>query len=129
MSTKPTIDAVIYAKDLSVVAAFYGTALNLTPLHTESTHVLFKLGDARLWVHAIPAQYAADIHIATPPALREDSAVKLSFPVQSIAAARDVIIRSGGGIADPERAWEDAGTWHLDAWDPEGNVIQLRGSP
>lgn len=127
MTTQPSIDAVLYAKDLAVLATFYQRVLNLSPLVSEPTHVVFALGEARLWVHAIPAQYAADIHIATPPSLREEAAVKLSLPVRSLADARHALRDSGGGISAPERDWENAGVWHLDAWDPEGNVFQLRG--
>lgn len=126
MSAPLAFDAVLYAKDLRVIAAFYQQVLGAVALHVEPSHVVLPIGGGRLWVHAIPAAYASSIHIAHPPVLREEAAIKLSFPVSSLSVARAVVTAHGGGVAVPERAWEYQGTWHLDAWDPEGNVLQLR---
>lgn len=126
MSAPPAFDAVLYAKDLAAVAAFYQQVLGAVPLEMESTHVVLPVGGGRLWVHAVPAAYASSIHIAQPPELREEAAVKLSFAVPSLTAARAVVTAHGGGAAAAERAWQYQGTWHLDVWDPEGNMIQLR---
>jgi predicted enzyme related to lactoylglutathione lyase len=120
------IDAVVYAKDLGVVAAFYEQVLSVTPLAVQTTHVLLPIGNGRLWIHAIPAEYSATIEIAQPPQLREETPIKLSLPVSSLTAARRTAMACGGGVAASDRAWEYEGTWHLDAWDPEGNVLQLR---
>jgi predicted enzyme related to lactoylglutathione lyase len=128
VSASPAFEAVLYAKDLGALAAFYQQVLEVAPTHEEATHVVLPVGGGRLWVHAIPAAFAASIVIARPPELREDAAVKLSFPVRSFAFARRLAERHGGGVAPPERAWESQGTWHLDAWDPEGNVFQIRAS-
>lgn len=126
LSATLAFDAVLYAKDLDAVAGFYARLLDVVPLTVESTHVVLPIGDGRLWVHAIPAAYATSIRIAQPPALREDAAIKLSFAVASLSVARDTGTAHGGGVSAPERAWQDQGTWYLDAWDPEGNVFQLR---
>ena len=126
MSEPLAFDAVLYAKDLGVVATFYLKVLDAVPLHAEPTHVVLGIGGGRLWVHVIPAAHASSIQIAHPPELREEAAIKLSFPVASLSGVRGIVTAHGGGVAAPERAWEHQGTWHLDAWDPEGNVFQLR---
>lgn len=126
MSASVAFDAVLYAKDLGALAAFYQRVLGSDALHQEATHVVLPIGGGRLWLHAIPAVHAASIEIARPPVLREDAAIKLSFAVASLSVARRLAEAHGGGVAPPERAWESEGMWHLDAWDPEGNVIQLR---
>ncbi len=36
------------------------------------------------------------------------------------------IVRLGGGLAAPGAVWSWRGHVHLDGWDPEGNVFQLR---
>lgn len=123
-----SLDAVVYAKDLASVAAFYRQLLEVAPLAEEPTHVLLSIGSGRLWVHAIPEAYASDIEISRPPQLREETPIKLSLPVTSLARARVAATATGGGVADADRAWEYQGTWHLDAWDPEGNVLQLRAT-
>lgn len=128
MSAPLSLDAVVYAKDLPAVAEFYRQLLEVAALSEEPTHVLLPVGTGRLWVHAIPAEYAADIEISRPPRLREETPIKLSLPVASLASARRAAAATGGGVADADRAWEYQGTWHLDAWDPEGNVLQLRAT-
>jgi len=105
---------------------FYERVLGVAPVHAEQTHVVLPIGDGQVWLHAIPAAYASTIVIASPPEPREDAAVKLSFPVASLTTARHVAISHGGGVAPAERAWELEGTWHIDGWEPEGNVIQFR---
>ncbi len=126
MHVIPAFDAVLYANDLRVITEFYAALLDTTPIEEASTHVVLPVGACRLWLHAIPAAYASTMHIAQPPALREDASIKLSFTVPSLATARETVTAHGGGTAAPERGWELNGTWHLDAWDPEGNVLQLR---
>jgi predicted enzyme related to lactoylglutathione lyase len=118
--------AVIYAKDLQRVGAFYEHAIGLTVVQREPDLVLFRCSAFELVVHAIPADIAATFEIADPPERREDSAIKLSLPVASIVVARAAAPRHGGKIDSPEREWEFSGMRLCDGHDPEGNVIQLR---
>ncbi len=46
--------------------------------------------------------------------------------VDDVEAVRPVVARLGGGLAAPDAAWSWRGQLHLDGWDPEGNVFQLR---
>jgi predicted enzyme related to lactoylglutathione lyase len=128
VSAPLAFDAVLYAKDLAGVAAFYQQVLGVVPLEAAPTHVALLIGGGRLWIHAVPAAHASSIQIAQPPELREEAAIKLSFPVASLSAARELATAHGGGAGAPERAWEHQGMWHLDAWDSEGNVIQFRAA-
>ena len=77
-------------------------------------------------VHAIPAEIAATITLASPPLRREESALKPFFPVASLAAARSAAAGLGGLVDPPEREWTAGTSRACDGHDPEGNVIQLR---
>ncbi|MDF1522514.1 MAG: hypothetical protein P1P87_06810 [Trueperaceae bacterium] len=73
-----------------------------------------------------PPEIADAIVLADPPVLREDTPTKPSFLVDDGERVRPVVARRGGGLAAPEAAWSWRGHLHLDSWDPEGNVVQLR---
>ena len=88
-------------------------------------HVLLERYGRRITVVAIPAAIARTIRIEDPPKRREDTALKLSFPVADIAASRVVAAEHGGVIDPPEREWEFRGERVCDGHDPEGNVIQV----
>jgi predicted enzyme related to lactoylglutathione lyase len=118
--------AVVYAKDLRRVAAFYEHAIGLKVELREPTFVQLGCAGFELVVHAIPADIAASITLTDPPQRREDSAVKLVLPVSSIAAARAAAALYGGTIDAPECEWEFNGAHLCDGHDPEGNVIQVR---
>ncbi len=75
---------------------------------------------------AIPAPTAAKILIASPPARRENTAVKLVFVIDSLADARAAAAAAGGGLNAPDQEWDFQGARVCDGFDPEGNVIQLR---
>ncbi|MDX2183465.1 MAG: VOC family protein [Gemmatimonadaceae bacterium] len=121
-----SFDALVYAKSLDAVAACYASVLGVAATDRAPTHARFAIDGGQLWIHAIPAAYAAAIQIDTPPSRREDAAVKLSFFVPSLAQARDAVLALGGGADGADRAWAMDGLWHLDAWDCEGNVFQMR---
>lgn len=120
--------AVLYAKDLPRVSAFYVQVLGLKLSHEAEDFVVLKAGSYRLTVVEIPERIARDIHIATPPARREDTPIKLVFHVESLQAARAKVAALGGGLNPLEREWEDDGELVCDGHDPEGNVFQLRQS-
>ena len=56
--------------------------------------------DLQLLVHRIPAHIAADIHIETPPVLREDCAIKFFATVPSLADAGTTAASHGGQLFD-----------------------------
>ncbi len=117
---------VLYAKDAPRVAAFYAATLGLATLEDEPTHLLLAGHGIELVVHALPPAWAAQVHIATPPAVREETPLKPSFAVASLEAVRHAAAASGGQLHDAARAWVWRGQRVLDGVDPEGNVVQFR---
>jgi len=126
ISAPNTAGAVIYAKDLSRVTAFYREVAVLPVTHSEIDYAILESETFQRVVHAIPAGIAASIDVASPPMRREDAAVKLIFPVPSIDASRALAALHGGALNPPEREWQFRGRRICDGHDPEGNVIQLR---
>lgn len=118
----------IYAKDAQALVQFYAAVLQLLECTQESQAELgFFVLQGRgieLIIHAIPAAYAAEIQIETPPVPREDSALKFFFSVHDLKHAGDVAVEWGGSIS--EQVWEAALYRYCNGIDPEGNVFQLR---
>ncbi len=86
MSQKPA--AVLYAKNVVRVSAFYVEAAALELVHSEEDHVVLESPVFQLVIVAIPERLAASIEVASPPIRRESTPLKLVFPVQSIQVAR-----------------------------------------
>jgi predicted enzyme related to lactoylglutathione lyase len=126
MSAPNTAGAVVYAKDVSRVTAFYREVTGFPVTHSEIDYAILESETFQLVVHAIPAGVAASIYVANPPLRREDAAVKLIFPVPSITASRALAAAHGGALNPPEREWRFGGCRVCDGHDPEGNVLQLR---
>jgi hypothetical protein len=126
MQSQDRAGAVIYAKDVALVSAFYMQTLRLNVVHTEPDHVVLESAALQLVVLEIPAHIAGQIVVTVPPERRSDTAVKLSFAVPSIAAVRAAAARLGGGLNPAEREWLYRGFRHCDGHDPEGNVVQFR---
>lgn len=82
----------------------------------------------QLVVHAIPKVIADSFEIIASPELREGAAIKLCLPVSSIADARSKAQKLGGKILAEANEWQARGFKACDGCDPEGNVIQVRGS-
>jgi predicted enzyme related to lactoylglutathione lyase len=118
--------AVIYAKDLARMVAFYEAVLHLSRQEESADFVLLAGADFELSVVAIPADIAVGIELAVPPAPREDTPIKLSFMVHSIEALRELVARAGGTLKPHGAEWIWRSQQHLDGLDPEGNVFQLR---
>jgi predicted enzyme related to lactoylglutathione lyase len=116
--------AFIYAKHLERVASFYETLLPMSRLHTAAELIVLQSADIQLVIHAMPADIAATVVIASPPRLRRQTAVKLFFTVASIAEARTTAERLGGRVFAEE--WQGPGFRVCNASDPEGNVFQVR---
>lgn len=116
--------ALLYAVNLPEVSAFYREVLNMQLLHGAPTHHVIENLDLQLVLHAIPASIAATITLETPPAPREEAALKFFFTVPSFAEAEATILRLGGGTVPGE--WPGPGFRIRHFFDPEGNIFQLR---
>ena len=121
-----TAGAVLYAKHVERVSAFYARCCGLTVAHTQDDHVVLESPTFQLVIMAIPESIATSISIATPPIQREDTPIKLVFHVESIDAVRDVAAGLGGALNPPEREWRYQGQRVCDGHDPEGTVVQFR---
>lgn len=126
MSNLPKPGAVIFAKDIRKLAAFYEQLISLSITHAEPDHIVLESDTLQLVIHGIPKQVADAIHIATPPAVREETPIKLFFPVSSIADARRQAPALGGQVGPEKKEWEARGFRACDGYDPEGNVFQIR---
>lgn len=124
MSGPERAGVLVYAKDLVRLSRFYCDVLGMAVRHTDADHHILGDGDLQIVVHAIPAVIADTIEIATPPAPREDAAYTPFFTVASLAAAREAARLAGGGVF--EEGWEGPGYLVRNAYDPEGNILQLR---
>ncbi|HAB47090.1 MAG: hypothetical protein EBT36_08505 [Betaproteobacteria bacterium] len=124
MSTIPPTGLVIYALELHTVSRFYARLLLAKIIHADAKHQVLSWDDGQLVIHAIPAEYAKDIRIQSPPVPREEQAIKPWFKVTRLLDARWTTEFCGGRVCG--EVWQGAGYRALDVCDPEGNVLQLR---
>jgi hypothetical protein len=120
--------AVLYAKEVAKLSAFYVETAGLAVTRTEADHTVLESPVFQLVLLAIPAKLAATIEVASPPVLRENTPIKLVFPVASLQAARAAAARLGGGLKPAEREWKFQTIRVCDGHDPEGNIVQFRES-
>jgi predicted enzyme related to lactoylglutathione lyase len=118
--------AVLYAKNLAAVQAFYQGVLTLEVEHAESDHVVLASRALQLFLLQIPQPIASTIEIAAPPRRRSETPIKLVFEVASIAVTREAACSLGGELYPAEREWMYQGYRVCDGQDPEGNVVQFR---
>jgi len=126
MSQQAIVGTILYAKSVARISPFYAECCGLELMHSEDDHVVLASPAFQLVIVAIPQSIAASISIATPPARRESTPIKLFFLVQSIDAIRKVATRLGGALNPPESEWNFRGGKICDGHDPEGNVVQFR---
>lgn len=118
--------AVLYAKDVDRVAAFYAAVLGMQPSDRDEKHVVFDSRGFQLVVLRIPDEIASTIEIALPPVRRSEAAIKLVFFVPSIPAVREAAASCGGALNAADQEWSFNGITVCDGLDPEGNVVQFR---
>lgn len=116
--------ALIYAKHVDSLAAFYQTVLGMAVSHATVDLTVLTSADAQLVIHAHPESIAGQITITVPPALRDWSAVKLFFTVDNLEATR-TLIPTLGGVVLPE-IWSGPSFRVCNVADPEGNIFHIR---
>lgn len=126
MNDYPRAGAVLYAKDMERIAAFYKSVLGLRRVGGDDEHTVLESPAFQLVVLGIPRHIAANIEIAVPPVRRERSPVKLVFYVPSLLDVRTAIESSGGVMNPATTEWQFEGCIVCDGMDPEGNVVQFR---
>ena len=117
---------VVFAKNKKRVSAFYQQALGLVVEESDTSHDLLRGHGYEVVIHTIPRKIAASIAIADPPAPREETPLKPTFVVGSLAAVRRAVEATGGYLKPQSGAWRIRGHVVLDGWDPEGNVVQFK---
>ena len=115
--------AFVYALDLERVASFYQQLLSMRLLHGSSERWVLESPDLQLLIHAIPTEQWPAAGRMLPVVPRHQT-VKLFFTVPNLAAAAALAVELGGGML-PER-YAGPGFQAANAYDPEGNVLQLR---
>lgn len=128
MTYQPLPGAVIFAKDVARLAAFYEQIFTLAVKYTAPDKVILETSSLLLVIHAIPASVANNITITEPPLIRENSALKLILPVANLAETRSKASALGGGLAPESMEWSAGSFNACDGFDPEGNVLQFRES-
>jgi predicted enzyme related to lactoylglutathione lyase len=123
MGEVASIRAVLFAKDLSRVAAFYSAALGMTRGTSDESHTRLERSGFTLIIHQIPRHIADTIAIDQPPARRVGGSVRLDYPVENIDNSRAAAKSLGGDIDELPPAWADRGTNFYLGHDPEGNVF------
>jgi predicted enzyme related to lactoylglutathione lyase len=121
-----TLAAVMYAKDLDRLVAFY-SALGLTVDEAQrGDYAVLTAPQVELSIVQIPEPIASQIEIANPPQARSRTPIKLAFVVPSIDRALEAARARGGRVDDGAKRWQFRGHAIQDAVDPEGNQYQLR---
>ena|SRR6266436_1200558 len=118
--------AVLYARNVSSVAAFYTEVAGLRVVHRESGYTVLASSGFELTIVAAPLRISESINIASPPKRREDAAAKIVLVVANLAAARAAAQEFGGELNPVEREWTFQNSRVCDGHDPEGNVVQFR---
>lgn len=126
MSSAPMPGFVVFAKDVTRLAAFYAGVFGLRAGTAEPGLAVLHADGFMLVIHGIPETIAARIEITSPPAVRSDTPFKLFLPVDSLAGAGEAAAALGGTLWPQERAWDGPGFRACDGHDPEGNVFQAR---
>lgn len=103
---------------------FYSKLLGAQPTNVEwaDTWAFFDLGGAGFALHAIPAEYARDIEISSPPQIREQNPLKVIFEVADVPQEKKRL--EALGITMLQRPWQDPAE-ACEGVDPEGNVFQI----
>ena len=122
------ISATLFVKDLKRVSAFYGQALGMTRSQGDEHHVILNCRGFNLIVHQIPQHLAGGITSEEPHHRRVDGALRLNFPVTSVAEARRLARSLGGDVDDTPPAWAGPNANTFLGCDPEGNVFKLSES-
>jgi catechol 2,3-dioxygenase-like lactoylglutathione lyase family enzyme len=116
-------EAVLYVRDLEVMAAFYGHGLGLRLDETGDGYRGLRSKGFTVWLVRGNPQPQDDAADDEPARRRSDVTVKLGFELPSIELASSTITSLGGRIS--AKSWEFAGYLRRDVVDPEGNVLQL----
>jgi catechol 2,3-dioxygenase-like lactoylglutathione lyase family enzyme len=115
---------VVFSINVRRLAAFYETVLGARPIDESTGDVRLINERDEVLIHSIPKKISKDIKITSPPAPRENSALKPVFDVVSLERALESVEATGGVVTS--RGFSFDGMTRRDVLDPDGNIIQLR---
>ena len=120
MSYESRTGAVLFARRVDQVAAFYSHVLGLREANRDDDHILLESPGFQLVVHRIPGHSTTTIDVAEPPVRRAGAAFKPVFFVRNLASVRAIASAQGGTMEPPEMEWSFDGVVVCDAVDPRG---------
>jgi predicted enzyme related to lactoylglutathione lyase len=125
------VRAVLFAKDLPAVAAFYATALGMKVVASDNYHTRLDCFGFELVVHQIPQPIANGIVVERPPKRRTAGAIRLDYAVRDLVESRKRSRSLGGDIDDAPPQWADRNANFYFGHDPEGNQfgVSQQGVP
>jgi len=126
MSYESRTGAVLFAKNVDQVAAFYSNVLGLIEANRADDHIVLESPGFQLVVHRIPPHGTPKLDGAVPPVRRANAPFKPVFFVPSLASIRVVAETHGGSMEPADKEWSFNSVLVCDGMDPEGNVIQFR---
>lgn len=124
MTTSRLAHAFVFVCDLDRVAAFYAGAFGMRREDSSDAGFVIMRASAGtdIALHQVPPQLAAQIRISSPPHFRDDTAYKICFETDDLAAQRSAILAHGGQAKEP---WSWDHKEFCECTDPEGNVVQI----
>lgn len=125
MANLPIPSAVLFVADVERLSEFYRRVAAMTVVHAAKDHAVLEIVGFQLVIHILHGGAGAG---SEPVTVREDSYIKLCFPVNRINEARSIASSLGGFIKPARHEWEARGFRACDGHDPEGNVFQVRES-
>jgi predicted enzyme related to lactoylglutathione lyase len=119
------LGAIIYAKDMNRLAAFYA-AMGFHQREVDPTCIVLQGLDAELSIIQAPGVIANSIDLGSPPQQRTMTPIKLVFIVDAIEETAVLINTHGGRVDRGKARWRFGEYFLQDAVDPEGNILQIR---
>jgi catechol 2,3-dioxygenase-like lactoylglutathione lyase family enzyme len=115
----------LYGLDLARLAAYYTTIAGFEIHEVDDGFTTLHIPTLELVLVRIRPDHADGLVVTDPPQRREDTPIKVSLVVPSLAEAR-ASAPAYGAVVDPvEAEWTWSGFTRVDGQDPEGNVVQL----
>jgi predicted enzyme related to lactoylglutathione lyase len=120
------VSALLFAKRLGVVAEFYQAVFGARISHSDASHAVLDFDGFNLMIHQLPAHLAVAVAVKSPPERREQTAIRLDYPVEDLARSRSEAARLGGVIDESPPPWAANDTKFFLGHDPEGNVFGVK---
>jgi catechol 2,3-dioxygenase-like lactoylglutathione lyase family enzyme len=115
----------LYGLDLARLAAYYTTIAGFEIHEVDDGFTTLHVPTLELVLVRIRPEHAEGLVVTDPPQRREDTPIKVSLVVPSLAEARETAPALGAVVDPPDAEWTWGGYTRVDGHDPEGNVVQL----